>query len=73
MRLSLVDDLRAAVEVSGELDLVGAHDDLDVFGAGLGHRVQDPIDHGAAAEWMEHLGSTRPHPGAVTGGEDDGR
>jgi hypothetical protein len=72
-RLALVDDLDATVQVRGHLDVVGVGDDLDVRGAGLGDGVDDPVDHRAPAEAVEDLGSTRPHPGAVTGGEDDGR
>ena len=72
-RLALVDDLSSAVEVSGHLGVVGADDGLDVGGAGPGHGVDHPVDHGPAADRMEHLRGARPHPGAVTGGEDDSR
>jgi hypothetical protein len=72
-RLSLVDDLSATFEVGGEIDLVRAHDHLYVLRAGLGDGADHPIDHRAAAYRMEDLWSARPHAGAVTGGEDDGR
>jgi hypothetical protein len=53
--------------------MVRVGDDLDGIGARIGHGIDDPIDHGAAAEHMQDFGSPRPHAGAVTGGQDDGR
>jgi hypothetical protein len=46
-------------------------DDLDVLGAGFGQRLQDPVDHGPAAEGMKDLGGLRAHSSAMAGGEDD--
>src|SRR6266567_333246 len=73
-RLSLVDDLDPLIplgQVRGDLGVVRVGDDLDRISARFSHRVEDPIDHGAAAEDMQHLGSPRPHAGAVAGGQDD--
>jgi hypothetical protein len=53
--------------------VVGVDNHLDVPGARFGDRVQDVVEHGAAANRVEDLGDTRSHSGAVTGGEYDGR
>ena len=63
----------ALVEMRRDLGVMGVGDDLDVLRAGLGDGVEDVVEHGPAADRMEDFGNTRPHPGAVTGGEYDGR
>src|SRR5229473_2657410 len=72
-RLALVHDLRPAVEVRRDLGVVRVDDHRDGIRTGLAYRVENPVDHGAAAKPMQDLGSPRPHAGAVTGGQDDGR
>src|SRR5258708_19188507 len=60
------------VEVGGNLRVMRVGDDLDVLGAGRRDRVQNVVEHGAAADRVEDFGNTRAHSGAVTGGEYDG-
>ena len=57
-------------EVAGEL-ASGAADDDDPADAGLERRGDRPGDHRPAAEVVEHLRTTRAHPRADAGGEDD--
>ena len=66
-------DAAAFVEVGSNFSVMRVGDDLDVLRACLLDRVEDVIEHGAAADRMEHFGNTRAHTGAVTGGEYDGR
>ena len=41
--------------------------------ARLGERVEDVEHHRPAAQQVQRLGARRAHPGALAGGEDDGR
>src|SRR6267378_5633412 len=59
-------------EMRRDLGMVRIDDDFDLVGARIADRVDDPIEHGAAAYRMQNLGGTRPHAGPVTGGQDDG-
>jgi hypothetical protein len=69
----LEDDLGFPLQVRGYFGVMGVDDHLDIARAGLLDRVDDPIDHRAAAQHMQNFRSSRLHAGAVTGGQNDGR
>ena len=51
---------------------MGADHDHDPLAAQSLGRVDGVVQHGAAADRVQHLGQGRLHPRALAGGEDDG-
>ncbi|GAA0869711.1 hypothetical protein GCM10009116_15470 [Brevundimonas basaltis] len=51
---------------------MGPDHDHDPLAAQRLGGVDGVIQHGAAADGVEHLGDKRLHPRALSGGEDDG-
>src|ERR687895_759591 len=55
-------------------DTVTGPDDANhPAGTGREGGIDDPLDHGLAADPVEDLGSLRPHPRAPAGGHDEDR
>ena len=53
--------------------VAGPHDADHPAGARLARGVDDPLDHGLAADPVQNLGNVRPHPRALAGGHDEDR
>src|SRR5918999_4481377 len=53
--------------------VTGPDDADDATGTGRDGGIDDPLDHGLAADRVEDLGSPRQHPRAPAGGHDEDR
>ena len=53
--------------------VAGPHHADDAIGAGLATGIHDPLEHGLAADAVEHLRKLRPHPSPPPGGHDQDR